>query len=141
MEEGCIFCQQQPGVTFEQILRHGEHCFVVYDNCPVTPGHRLIISKDHYRDWFSAPPEVQQEIMELIGLEAERLVDGSTPEGFNVGFNCGEVAGQTVMHLHVHLIPRKVGDTENPRGGVRGVIPARQSYAAPSTGSAGADES
>lgn len=100
------------------------------DRYPVSPGHTLIIPRRHVASWFDATREEQQDLMDAVNL-LERQLDAQLsppPDGYNVGINVGEAAGQTVMHLHVHLIPRYHGDVEDPRGGVRYVIPAKGNY-------------
>jgi diadenosine tetraphosphate (Ap4A) HIT family hydrolase len=98
------------------------------DRFPVTEGHTLIVPRRHVETYFDATSEEQAEIW-LAVLAVRRELDAAlAPDGYNVGFNAGAAAGQTVMHLHVHVIPRRHGDVEDPRGGVRGVIPAKQKY-------------
>ena len=94
------------------------------DNYPVTVGHHLIIPFRHTEDYFSMTKEEKSDATELIQIMKTKLEKSdSTITGFNIGMNSGESAGQTVMHAHIHLIPRRDGDTKEPRGGVRGVIP------------------
>ena len=121
----CIFCQ----IESDRIIDESDSFFVIWDGFPVTEGHTLFISKRCIADWFALSVEEQSELNQLITSHKEKLIT-SYPEisGFNIGMNCGEDAGQTVMHFHAHLIPRRDGDTPNPRGGVRGVIPDRQAY-------------
>jgi len=103
--------------------------FAVEDRYPVSPGHTLVIPRRHTPDYFAMTAEERRDAEELLLLLRERLLAADqTIEGFNVGMNCGEAAGQTVPHAHIHLIPRRRGDTPQPRGGVRGVIPAKMSY-------------
>jgi diadenosine tetraphosphate (Ap4A) HIT family hydrolase len=111
-----------------EMLAQFEHCFVIKDQYPVSPGHLLIIPYQHIDHWFSAPTEVKSEIIEVLDHLKKLLDENYRPDGYNIGMNCGEAAGQTVMHLHVHFIPRFNGDMEDPRGGVRGVIPSKQKY-------------
>ena len=103
--------------------------FAIRDAYPVSPGHTLVITRRLVPDWFSATPEEQAAVMALVE-EVRRALDQEAPrpDGYNVGFNAGEAAGQTVMHLHVHVIPRFRGDMPDPRGGVRGVITGKQRY-------------
>jgi diadenosine tetraphosphate (Ap4A) HIT family hydrolase/predicted house-cleaning noncanonical NTP pyrophosphatase (MazG superfamily) len=121
----CLFCKMGQE---SQVLAHFKHCYVIKDQYPVSPGHLLIIPYEHTLNWFTAKREVKLDIIHAISLMKHMLDSEYQPEGYNIGMNCGEVAGQSVMHLHVHLIPRYKGDMENPRGGVRGVIPSKQSY-------------
>ncbi len=126
MKEYCPFCD--PERIKDKAGENGA-VFALEDGCPVTPGHMLIIPRRHTTDYFTM---TTQEIHDAEGL-IRYLKDKITSEdptvlGFNIGTNCGETAGQTVMHAHIHLIPRRKGDTENPRGGVRSVIPCKRSY-------------
>jgi diadenosine tetraphosphate (Ap4A) HIT family hydrolase len=104
--------------------------FAVRDRFPVSHGHTLVIPRREVATWFDATREEQLAIVELIEQARRRLDEELSPDGYNVGFNAGEAAGQTVMHLHVHVIPRFDGDVRDPRGGVRHVIPARANYLA-----------
>lgn len=118
----CPFCHPD-SILFENNL-----AYVQQDKYPVTPGHLLIIPKRHVADFFLTTGAEKTELLSLLD-KAKLYLDGKhAPAGYNVGINVGEVAGQTISHVHVHLIPRYQGDVENPRGGVRGVIPSRQSY-------------
>ena len=96
---------------------------------PVTKGHTLFIPKRHVQSFFDLDSNEKEAIFELLELEREKLIQqDNLITGFNIGINDGSDAGQTVMHCHVHLIPRRNGDMSDPRGGVRGVIPEKQSY-------------
>ena len=126
--ENCLFCNIQTNER-TRIIAENELAYVIRDGFPVTPGHTLIIPKRHAVDYFEL---VQSEVHAINALMHEQkkqlmLVDPSI-EGFNIGMNCGEVAGQTIFHCHVHLIPRRRGDVENPRGGVRHVIAGKGFY-------------
>jgi diadenosine tetraphosphate (Ap4A) HIT family hydrolase len=102
--------------------------YVIEDRFPVNPGHLLIIPKRHVADFFLVSEAERSALCALLE-EAKAYLDSRyAPAGYNVGVNVGPAAGQTIAHVHLHLIPRYAGDMENPRGGVRGVIPARQSY-------------
>jgi len=101
------------------------------DAYPVTDGHTLIVSRRHVATWFDATAEEQQGILELVDRVRQRLDHEHHPDGYNVGFNVGEAAGQTIMHLHVHVIPRYAGDVDDPTGGVRLVIPDCGNYRRP----------
>lgn len=118
----CPFCL--PGsIVLENAL-----AYVRADKYPVTRGHLLIIPKRHVADFFHTTEAEKTALLALLD-DAKHYLDGKyAPGGYNVGINVGETAGQTVMHVHLHLIPRYKGDTPKPRGGVRGVIPSRQSY-------------
>ncbi len=102
---------------------------VIRDLYPVTPLHTLIITKRHVVTYFELNEIERLEIHHHLE-EQKRSIELADPSvcGFNIGMNCGKAAGQTVMHFHAHLIPRRVGDIDNPRGGVRGVIPDKRIY-------------
>jgi diadenosine tetraphosphate (Ap4A) HIT family hydrolase/predicted house-cleaning noncanonical NTP pyrophosphatase (MazG superfamily) len=124
----CLFCQiarQEGEVKF---FANFAHCYVIKDQFPVSNGHILIIPYEHTENWFTAKEDVRLDILKVLSLMKEQLDLDFSPHGYNIGANCGEVAGQSVMHLHMHLIPRYKGDMENPKGGVRGVIPSKQKY-------------
>ena len=99
-----------------------------YDHFPVSPGHTLIIPKRHVASFFDLEPEEHAQIRELEMQCRDIVQQQFHPDGFNIGVNVGKSAGQSVFHCHIHLIPRYLGDVANPRGGVRGVIPAKQNY-------------
>lgn len=124
----CIFCQMAHHEREVEILAEFKHCFVIKDQFPVSKGHLLIIPQAHTANWFTASEEIRLDIMQALTLMKAKLDEEYLPDGYNIGANCGEFAGQTVMHLHVHLIPRYKGDMQDPRGGVRGVIPEKQKY-------------
>src|SRR5881396_1919903 len=107
--------------------------FAIRDRYPVSPGHTLVITRRVVPTWFDATAAEQSAILELVE-EVKRGLDASVtpPDGYNVGFNVGEAAGQTVPHLHVHVIPRYRGDVDDPRGGIRHVIASRGNYLRPS---------
>ena len=118
----CPFCHPD-GILFENDVAYAKP-----DKFPVNPGHLLIIPKRHVADYFLTTEEEKAAMLSLLD-QAKLYLDGKhAPAGYNVGINVGEVAGQTIMHVHLHLIPRYQGDLDKPRGGVRGVIPSRQSY-------------
>lgn len=118
----CPFCSR-----VDTLLDH-PLAFAVDDRYPVAPGHTLIVVRRHVADFFDTTPVEQQTLLALL-QEACRIVDARhAPQGYNIGVNVGEAAGQTIAHVHVHLIPRYAGDVADPRGGVRAVIPHRQRY-------------
>lgn len=119
---GCPFCGAQ-----QAFLRNGL-AYVVEDKFPVAPGHSLIIPHRHVSDFFQTTKEERDAMLELVLGTRALLERKHHPDGYNLGINVGEAAGQTIYHVHLHLIPRYTGDVANPRGGVRGVIPARQQY-------------
>ena len=99
------------------------------DTSPVTPGHLLIIPKRHCIDFFHMTPEEQLDANNLLTILSRKILkEDPSITGFNIGINNGESAGQTIFHCHIHLIPRRDGDTPEPRGGVRGVIPDKMNY-------------
>src|SRR4051794_9488262 len=102
--------------------------FAVRDAFPVNPGHTLVIPRRVVAEWWDASPAEQRAINDLVDRVKRRLDAEFAPDGYNVGFNSGIAAGQTVPHLHVHVIPRFDGDMADPRGGVRHVIPERGNY-------------
>lgn len=121
----CVFCSiPEDRVIFETSL-----FFVIEDIFPVSNLHCLIISKRHVGSYFDLTNEEKLELIEATEL-AKTYVDAKDPtiDGYNIGINVGEEAGQTVMHFHQHLIPRRRDDMDNPAGGVRGVIPNKQKY-------------
>lgn len=124
----CLFCLPNSHNTFEKIIAETELCYAIEDNFPVSKGHLLIISKQHFEHWFEAPEHVQQNIISLLNSLKNWLEKRYSPDGYNVGFNCTRYAGQTVPHLHVHIIPRYKGDCLSPEGGIRGVISHKQKY-------------
>jgi diadenosine tetraphosphate (Ap4A) HIT family hydrolase len=105
-----------------------EHAVAFFDAFPVNPGHVLVIPKKHVADYFDLEPALQQACMKLLNQAKVLIQERYNPEGFNIGINAGAAAGQTIFHVHLHLIPRYLGDMPDPRGGVRGVIPDRRSY-------------
>ena len=124
-EQDCLFCTLK---NSEKNIIHGES-YSILDGYPVTPGHTLVVPMAHKQDFFDLTDDELFNINSVIRMIRDMLTAGDPSiRGFNIGWNCGEVAGQTVMHAHCHIIPRRYGDMENPRGGVRGVIPEMQKY-------------
>lgn len=118
----CLFCEKK-----DYILEN-EMGYAVFDENPVNQGHMLIIPKKHVKDFFESDSVMRHELFALLD-QAKSLLDKQYhPDGYNIGMNCGEMAGQSIMHLHIHLIPRYEGDIENPKGGVRGVLPTKRNY-------------
>ena len=103
-------------------------CLAIADGYPVSPGHTLIIPKRHVASFFELTHEEQAAMLDLLTEMRQRLVAERHPDGFNIGINDGAAAGQTVMHLHIHLIPRYAGDQPDPRGGVRWIFPDKAAY-------------
>ena len=125
-ENDCLFCKLRSMSLF--VAEFGE-VFAILDKFPVTRGHHLIVSKRHVTDWFGLSFEERRDAEALLSeLKRQIQREDSSVTGFNIGMNCGESAGQTVMHAHIHLIPRRSGDVADPRGGVRGCIPGKMGY-------------
>lgn len=121
----CLFCN----VPQERVVEGNELAYAVRDGYPVTPGHTLVIPGRHVADYFGLSAEEREAIHELIVSQKDALLESDDSiQGFNIGANCGQVAGQTIFHCHIHLIPRRDGDVENPRGGVRHTIPGKGNY-------------
>ena len=120
----CPFCQ----VSSERVFHQGRLVLALWDNFPVSHGHALLIPRRHIPTWFEATPEEQQELTAAIEIARPAILARHQPDGFNVGMNLGAAAGQTVGHLHLHVIPRYAGDVPDPRGGVRWVVPERADY-------------
>ncbi len=113
----------------EDVIYSGEYFFMIYDRYPVSPGHLLIISNDSYKiNFFDLQNEEKLELIDMLQIGKGIISEKFKPDGFNIGMNCGESAGQTVMHFHCHLIPRYIGDMEDPRGGIRYCIPDKGIY-------------
>ena len=122
----CVFCR--PNLMSKAIEKNGS-VFAVEDNYPVTAGHVLVIPIRHTPDWFSMTEGERLDADQLMRvLQARIRAEDKRVAGFNVGSNCGNAAGQTVDHAHIHLIPRRTGDVPDPRGGVRGAIPEKRVY-------------
>ena len=110
-------------------LCQGNSCYASKDAHPVTSQHTLIIPKRHVVDYFDLTElELVGIHQMLIAMRSRIKNDDLTVKGFNIGVNAGKTAGQSIPHVHIHLIPRRQGDVENPQGGVRGVIPDKQKY-------------
>jgi diadenosine tetraphosphate (Ap4A) HIT family hydrolase len=105
--------------------------FAIRDAFPVSPGHTLIVPRRLVATWFDASVDERAAIVELLDVVKQQLDAELHPDGYNVGFNAGEAAGQTVAHLHLHVIPRYRGDVEDPRGGIRHVMPGKGNYLKP----------
>lgn len=122
----CVFCNQF--IPNRKSLFENELAVAYFDEFPVSKGHVLIITKRHASTFFDITNEEQMAIIDLLNKCKEYIDKNYNPDGYNVGFNCGESAGQSVMHVHMHLIPRYKGDVDDPRGGIRGVIPIKKNY-------------
>lgn len=124
----CPFCNPDP----PRVFHNSDLVLGLWDGYPISPGHALLIPRRHVSDWFLATPEEQQGLMGAVQVAREAILQNHAPDGFNLGMNLGEAAGQTVFHLHIHVIPRYAGDVEDPRGGIRWVIPDKAGYWEPS---------
>ena len=121
----CLFCNSKiSGIAHENDLAYAS-----YDTYPVSKLHCLIIPKRHVIDYFELTDEELVACNDLIKvIKEEILIKDKNVKAFNIGTNAGKIAGQSIMHCHIHLIPRREGDVENPQGGVRSVIPQKQHY-------------
>tara|TARA_Y100001935_G_C17219540_1_gene464490 strand:+ start:407 stop:802 length:396 start_codon:yes stop_codon:yes gene_type:complete len=124
--EDCIFCSKKNC----NVVETTKFFFIIRDTAyPVTKHHTLIIANRHISNYFDLEKDEIIELDEIIKKQKKELVVlDKNITGFNIGINIGKDAGQTIMHCHIHLIPRRKGDVEDPRGGVRGVIPSKQKY-------------
>lgn len=120
----CVFCN----VPESDIIAENELALALFDRFPVNRGHALIVPRRHVATYFEATEEEQHAMNHLLS-EVKRLLDVRySPDGYSIGVNVGTAAGQTIFHLHVHLVPRYTGDVPDPRGGVRNIKPALVPY-------------
>ncbi|HEU4644628.1 MAG TPA: HIT family protein [Burkholderiales bacterium] len=119
----CLFCRPQ-----REVIARNDVAIAVYDTYPVSPGHALVLPLRHATTIWDLEPVEYDGCFRLVREVQPILAARFSPDGFNVGANCGEAAGQSVWHAHIHVIPRFKGDTPNPRGGVRHVIPLKARY-------------
>lgn len=121
----CLFCNaKESGIAAEN-----EFAYASYDTYPVSDFHCLIIPKRHVKDYFEMSDEELLACNDLITkIKNEILTKDKSVKAFNIGTNAGKISGQSIMHCHIHLIPRREGDVDNPQGGVRSVIPKKQHY-------------
>lgn len=120
----CPFCTLPP----DRIIRENQYAVWIYDGFPISVGHSLIIPKRHVGSFFEISLEERDAIFNLLGQAKSAVTETHRPDSFNIGINDGTAAGQTVPHLHIHLIPRFNGDVSDPRGGVRWIIPEKADY-------------
>lgn len=120
----CPFCQ----LPADRILLADDRAMVIRDGFPVSPGHTLVIPRRHVSSFFDITADERASLLHLLDQAKVALDREFAPQGYNIGINDGATAGQTVPHLHVHLIPRYAGDREDPRGGVRWVLPEKADY-------------
>ena len=125
MDNICPFCKAE---SEREIIASSSLSVAFFDGFPVSPGHALIIPKRHVSSFFDLSKEEQQDLLNLAERVKRIVEERYHPDGYNIGINVGEAAGQSIFHVHMHLIPRYKGDVPNPRGGVRGVIPSKQNY-------------
>jgi len=122
----CVFCDYL--VKKEKVIFDNKLAFTIYDGFPVNKGHMLIMPKRHVESFFELTSDEKLAIDELVTRTKAFLDENFKPDAYNLGINEGVYAGQSILHCHLHVIPRYIGDVSNPRGGVRGVIPAKQNY-------------
>ena len=127
-EETCPFCN----LPSDRVFHETSTVLGLWDGFPVSPGHALLVPRRHVADWSELSADERLELTSGIEVARSSVRKLYKPDGFNVGMNLGEAAGQTVAHLHLHVIPRYLGDVEDPRGGVRWVVPERADYWSPS---------
>lgn len=120
----CPFCN----IDEQRIIAENDLVMAIKDGFPVNPGHMLIIPKRHVSDYFKLDEAEKQALWSMADYCKTIIENIHKPDGYNIGINIGTAAGQSIPHVHLHLIPRYAGDTPNPRGGVRGVIPSKQNY-------------
>jgi diadenosine tetraphosphate (Ap4A) HIT family hydrolase len=120
----CPFCEVPP----ERIIAATQSVLALYDGFPVSPGHALVVPRRHVASWKEVSPGEKAAIWQMVDELRGLITDRYRPSAFNVGFNDGAAAGQTVMHFHVHVIPRYAGDAADPRGGIRWVLPDKAVY-------------
>ncbi len=124
MSVDCPFCKINPN----RILWQNDHAFVIYDGFPVSKGHALVIPKRHNASFFDTSTEERDALLTGLDYARQRIDEDHQPAAFNIGINDGQAAGQTVPHLHIHVIPRYDGDVDDPRGGVRWIFPDKAKY-------------
>ena len=124
MDSQCPFCLPVP----EKIVAQNLLCYARYDGYPVSKGHLLIIPFRHVANFFDLTEDERKATLELVWQTCAKLESELHPDGYNLGVNVGKPAGQTVMHVHLHLIPRYQGDVPDPRGGVRWIMPTKARY-------------
>ena len=127
MEKPCYFCETGK-LKSNVIIAESESFYARWDDFPVSPGHAEIVARKHTPSFFELTVEEINDLFEL-SKKVKGIVDARYhPDAYNIGINEGEAAGRTIDHLHLHIIPRYKGDVENPRGGVRHVIPGKGNY-------------
>lgn len=117
----CPFCNPDPSVIFLDTA----DVFGLWDAFPLSPGHALLVPRRHVASWFEVTPAERAALAEATGRAKEEIETRHAPDGYNIAINTGEAAGQSIFHLHVHVIPRYKGDVPDPRAALRGVIPGK----------------
>ncbi len=120
----CPFCNPPPG----RVVLEGVAAMALWDSHPLNPGHVLIVPRRHVASWFEVTATEREQMLDLADDARRIVIEKHRPDAFNLGINDGAMAGQTVPHVHLHLIPRYRGDMPDPRGGVRWIIPERAGY-------------
>ena len=123
--ESCRFCLSRPP---RRLMVEGKYGFAAWDRHPASEGHFLVIPFRHVSDYFEISDDEREELWRLVAEGKQMVEERHRPDGYNIGINVGKWAGQSIPHLHIHVIPRYQGDVENPKGGVRGVIPHKKLY-------------
>ena len=122
MSSDCIFCRRV------DLVYQGDLAFISQDKFPASPGHMLVIPNRHVPNYFDCTKDEQIALWDTVNLAKQMVEKEHAPDSYNIGVNVSKVAGQSVPHTHIHLIPRYAGDVEDPRGGVRNVIPNKRTY-------------
>ena len=122
MSSDCVFCKKY------DLVHQGKLVFISQDRYPASPGHMLIVPDRHVPDYFDCRPDEITELWQMVHVAKQLVEKNHQPDSYNIGINVSKAAGQSVPHTHIHLIPRYQGDVDDPRGGVRSVIPARRTY-------------
>lgn len=125
--KNCFFCEVQNNKEKNKITEN-KNFFSIYDDNPVSRGHVLIVPKKHLESFFDLSSEQIRELYDFIKETKNIIQKKYNPDGYNIGVNDGEAAGRTIHHLHIHLIPRYLGDIKNPRGGIRNIFPEKGDY-------------
>ena len=124
----CPFCQIAQHDNKGLIVTQDHLAFVIRDTHPISDGHSLVILKRHISSFFRTTPEERGSMLQMLDQAKQHIELNHSPDSYNIGINDGPEAGQTVPHLHMHLIPRYAGDTKDPRGGVRWLLPNKARY-------------
>jgi len=119
----CLFCKDAKGISLKNELAYSAR-----DSYPVSPGHTVVVPKRHVSEFFDLRQDEVAACMDLINEEKKLIDEEFNPDGYNIGVNIGQAAGQSIKHVHIHIIPRYKGDVENPQGGVRHVLPKKAHY-------------